>query len=95
MYNLLRMLYCSAFMTREEVVVSRVTRKGQVTIPAEFRKAHQIREGSKVIFSSRKTGELTLASIPDLEDLAGVDSERINYREMVKKLDRMRENDRF
>lgn len=82
-------------MTTEEVI-STVTRKGQVTIPAEFRKAHHIKEGSKVVFSSKKkTGELTLLSLQKLEDLAGVDSGRISYKEAVKKLDRMRENDRY
>lgn len=76
-------------------MTSRVTRKGQVTIPAEFRKAHHIREGNKVIFSSKKTGELTLTPLPNLEDLAGVDSGKTRYKDAVKKLDRMRENDRY
>ena len=81
-------------MTTQEAI-STVTRKGQVTIPAEFRKAYHIKEGSKVIFSSKKNGELTLVSVQNLEDLAGVDSGRISYKEAVKKLDRMRENDRY
>ena len=76
-------------------ISSRVTRKGQVTIPAEFRKAHGIREGSRVIFSSKGSGELSLKATPNLEDLAGVDSGKISYKEAIKKLDRMRENDRY
>ena len=76
-------------------VTSTVIREDQVTIPAEFRRTHHIREGSKVIFSSKKTGELTLKSVPNLEDLAGVDSGRMSYKDAVKKLDRVRENDRY
>jgi AbrB family looped-hinge helix DNA binding protein len=76
-------------MTTEETV-STVTRKGQVTIPAEFRKSHNIRKGSKVIFLSRKSGELTLTPVANLEDMAGVDSRRTSYKKAVKKLDRMR-----
>jgi AbrB family looped-hinge helix DNA binding protein len=83
-------------MTTEEVI-STVTHKGQVTIPAEFRKAHNIKEGSNVAFFKQEKDwcELTLVSLQKLEDLAGVDSGRISYKEAVKKLDRMRENDRY
>lgn len=80
-------------VTRE--VTSRVTRKGQVTIPAEFRRAHKIKEGSKVIFLSKKKGELTLRPVPNLEDLAGADCKKISYKEAVARIDRMRENDRY
>ena len=76
-------------------IVSRVTRKGQVTIPAEFRKSYHIREGSKVIFRAKRRGELTLVPSPNLEDMAGIDGGRISYKRAVKKLDRMRENDRY
>ena len=82
-------------MASEEVIVSRVTRKGQVTIPAEFRRSHNIKEGGKVVFSSKKKGELMLTSFTSLADLAGVDSKKISYKEAVKRLDRMRENDRY
>lgn len=66
-----------------------------MTIPVEFRKSHNIRQGSKVVFSSKKSGELILTSKPNLEDMAGVDSGRISYRKAVESLDRMRENDRY
>jgi AbrB family looped-hinge helix DNA binding protein len=90
------MLYHVAMANQEvEHIISTVTRKGQVTIPAEFRRIHKIKQGSKVIFSSRRTGELTLTSVSNLEDLAGVDSKKISYKQAVKKLDRMRENDRY
>ena len=41
--------------------VSRVTTKGQVTIPYEFRKRHGIKEGDKVVFIE-KDGLLFLGS---------------------------------
>jgi len=86
---------CTDAIVQTEQVTSKVTRKGQVTIPAEFRKTHNIRKGSKVIFVSRKSGELTLTPVANLEDMAGVDSGRTSYKNAVKKLDRMRENDRY
>ncbi|MDG6906261.1 MAG: hypothetical protein JRN20_10805 [Nitrososphaerota archaeon] len=64
-------------------------------MPAEFRKAHHTREGGRVVFSSAKDGELILTAVPNLQDLAGADSEMISYEEAVKRLDRMRENDRY
>jgi AbrB family looped-hinge helix DNA binding protein len=69
--------------TKRKTLLSRVTRKGQVTIPAEFRRSHHITEGSTVVFSIKKTGELTLTSMPNLEDLAGVDSKSATYQESV------------
>jgi len=81
-------------MSNLKEVTSRVTRKGQVTIPADFRKAHGIREGSRVSFRTKKNGELALVSIPNLEDLAGADAGSVSYEDAVKRLDRMRENDR-
>lgn len=77
-----------------KVSISTVTSKGQVTAPAEFRKAHSIRKGSKIVFSSKGSDELTLAVVASLEDLAGVDSKRLSYKEASKNLDRLRENDR-
>ena len=80
---------------KTKAVTCRVTRKGQVTIPVEFRKVHHIREGGKVVFSSAKDGGLVLTAVPNLEDLAGADSGIISYRDAVKRLDRLRENDRY
>jgi antitoxin PrlF len=77
-----------------EQVIVRVTRKGQVTIPAEFRKTHQIFEGSRVSFREQK-GELILEPIPSIEDLAGIDAGKISYKEATKKLDGIRGNDRY
>jgi AbrB family looped-hinge helix DNA binding protein len=77
-----------------EQIITRVTRKGQVTIPAEFRKQHGISEGSRVSFRESKAG-LILEPVPNIEDLAGVDSQKISYKQAAKKLDETRANDRY
>ena len=76
------------------VVLAKVTRKGQVTIPADFRKEHNIKEGGKIAFQSGKKG-LVLVPVPSLEELVGVDSQRIKYGQAVKWLDKTRSEDRY
>lgn len=77
-----------------KTVIAKVTRKGQVTIPAEFRKQHGISEGSRVSFRESK-GELILESIPNIAELAGVDSRIITTKEAIRRLDETRANDRY
>jgi len=77
-----------------KTVVVKVTRKGQVTIPAEFRKQHGISEGGKVSFRESSMG-LILEPLPDITDLAGVDSKVITTKDAIKKLDETRSNDRY
>ncbi len=67
-----------------------VTRKGQVTIPAELRKKYGIREGMRMQVLDEPTG-LTLRPIPRMEDLAGVDAGKYSVSEMKAKLDRLRQ----
>ncbi len=67
-----------------------VTRKGQVTIPAELRKKYGIRVGMKVEVLDAPAG-LMLRPIPRMEDLAGVDAGKYTYAEMVQKLDKLRQ----
>lgn len=67
-----------------------VTRKGQVTIPAELRKKYGIREGTKMQVLDAPTG-LTLRPIPRMEDLAGVDAGKYSLSEMNEKLDKLRQ----
>ncbi len=67
-----------------------VTRKGQVTIPAELRKKYGIREGMKIQVLDEPTG-LTLRPIPRMEDLAGVDAEKYSVSEMKENLDWLRQ----
>ncbi len=66
-----------------------VTRKGQVTIPVEFRKKYGIREGMKVQVTDAQTGVL-LRPVPDMNDWAGADKGKYTYREMTERLDRLR-----
>jgi len=75
-------------------VIAKVTRKGQVTIPAEFRRRHGISEGGRVSFRENKA-RLILEPIPNIADLAGVDSQIITTKEAIKKLDESRANDRY
>ncbi len=49
---------------------SRVTKKGQATIPAVFRRKFGIEEGDKVVFQEMEEG-LILKPAADLEDSAG------------------------
>jgi AbrB family looped-hinge helix DNA binding protein len=69
--------------------VSKVTRKGQVTIPASLRERYRIAEGSYV----RIRGEdqrLVLEPVPDLLDLVGVDAGKYDPAELKRKLDESR-----
>ncbi|MGI0081330.1 MAG: AbrB/MazE/SpoVT family DNA-binding domain-containing protein [Nitrososphaerales archaeon] len=77
-----------------EVLIGKVMRKGQVTIPAQFRKAHRIEEGSRVEFRNSDQG-LLLKPLPSLEDLAGVDLDKVTYNKAVKTLNKMRSEDRY
>ncbi len=72
----------------------KVARKGQVTIPIEQRRKYGIREGMNLLVSENPKGIL-LTPIPPLEDLAGVDSNRITVEEMKRRLDKMRSEDRY
>ena len=54
-----------------------VTRKGQVTIPAELRKKYGIREGMKVDITDAPSG-LLLKPIPHMNDWAGADAGKIH-----------------
>ena len=66
-----------------------MTRKGQITIPAELRRKHGIREGTRMGVLDSERG-LILRPIPRMEDLAGADAGKYSYEEMVEKLDRLR-----
>ena len=77
-----------------KTVIAKVTRKGQVTIPAEFRKQHGISEGGRVSFKQSKAG-LILEPVTDVANLAGIDSGTISTKEAIKKLEESRANDRY
>ena len=71
-----------------------VTRKGQVTIPVSKRKKYGIREGMHVLMSDSSEG-IMIKPITPIEDLAGVDANKISLEQMRKKLDDLRTQDRY
>jgi AbrB family looped-hinge helix DNA binding protein len=68
----------------------KVTRKGQVTIPAPLRKKYNIREGMRIGVADTPS-VLVLKPIPDMNDWAGADAGKYTYEEMTRKLDRLRD----
>lgn len=74
--------------------IVKVTRKGQITIPANCRKKYKIREGLRVAFKD-EGGKLIIEPITPIEELAGVDAGKIRITAAKKMLDRMRAEDRF
>ena len=72
----------------------KVTRKGQVTIPAAYRKKLHIREGTRLIVSQDQDS-IIMKPVPDIEDLAGIHSGKVTLKAMRRVLDRMRSEDRY
>ncbi len=64
---------------------SRVTRKGQATIPSVFRKKLGIEEGDRVVFEEAEEG-LILKPAADVEDSAGAMSSFGDAGEVLGKL---------
>ena len=71
----------------------KVARKGQVTIPIEQRWKYGIKEGVKILLRDDPEGIL-LTPVTRVTDLAGIDAGKISIKEMKKRLDRMRSEDR-
>ena len=78
-------------MSDETVVV---TRKGQVTIPAGYRRKYRIYKGTKLSISESQAG-IVLKPITPIEDLAGIDAGKVSIEQMKRKLDEMRSQDRI
>ncbi len=68
----------------------KVTRKGQTTIPVQFREKLGIREGDQLIVEATENGML-FRLVPRLEELAGVDSDYGTPEEIKKAIDKLRE----
>lgn len=49
---------------------SKITSKGQLTVPLEIRKKYRMKPGTKVLFEE-KDGEVLLKTLPDITDSAG------------------------
>lgn len=54
--------------------VVKVTRRGQTTIPKEFRRKYDIQEGDSLLVED-EDGKIVMRRIKRLEDLGGADSE--------------------
>ncbi len=64
---------------------SKITKKGQMTIPIKYRKKYNLREGVTVDF--KETGEgLLLKPIPDIADSAGALSSYAGSEEVLSGL---------
>jgi AbrB family looped-hinge helix DNA binding protein len=70
--------------------IVKVTRRGQTTIPAEFREKFGIKEGDNLIAVATEKGIL-FRPIPKLEDMAGIDAEYGTPEEIKKEIDKLRE----
>ena len=72
--------------------IVKVTRRGQTTIPIEFRKRHRIEEGSRLVVEDRGDA-IVLRPVARLEDLGGFLSKTTTLKRMLKILDESREDE--
>jgi len=70
----------------------KVTRRGQTTIPVEFRRRHHIEEGSKLILEDRGDA-MVLRPVTRLEDLGGFLSKSTTVERLLKILGDSREDE--
>src|SRR5204863_8276707 len=78
-------------MERHRKIV-KVTRRGQTTIPIEFRKRHRIEEGSRLVVEDRGDS-IVFRPVARLEDLGGSLSKTTTLERMLKILDESREDE--
>ncbi len=69
-----------------------ITRKAQVTIPAEVRRRLGLQEGMKVRIRER-AGKIVIEPLPSIFTLGGSGAGRVTPAEAKRMLDRMREED--
>jgi AbrB family looped-hinge helix DNA binding protein len=68
----------------------KVTRRGQTTIPKEFREKFGIKEGDELVVESTKEG-LLFRVVPKLEEMAGAYSKFGKVEEIKKEIEKQRE----
>ena len=73
---------------------SKVTKKGQVTIPSTMRKKYRIAEGATVAFEETSEG-LLIKSLPDIVDSAGKLSMYARADEVLKDVLKKRKDEAF
>jgi AbrB family looped-hinge helix DNA binding protein len=69
-----------------------VTRKSQVTIPADIRKKLGLQEGMRVTIWE-EGGKVVMKPLPSILSMAGSGSGKASPGEMKKMLDKLREED--
>jgi len=72
--------------------VVKVTRRGQTTIPVEFRKRHNIKEGSRLLLEDRGEAML-IRPVPQLEDMGGYLAKTTTLACLLKTLQESREDE--
>ncbi|MBI2938285.1 MAG: AbrB/MazE/SpoVT family DNA-binding domain-containing protein [Thaumarchaeota archaeon] len=73
---------------------SKVTKKGQVTIPSTMRKKYRIAKGATVAFEETSEG-LLIKSLPDIVDSAGKLSMYARADEVLKDVLKKRKDEAF
>ncbi len=71
---------------------SRITKKGQMTIPIKYREKYNLREGATVAFTETDEG-LLLKPIPDITESAGALSGYADLKEVLSDLMKSRKED--
>ena len=72
--------------------VVKVTRRGQTTIPLEFRKRYNIDEGSRVVFEARED-DMVVRPLASLEDLGGFLARDTNLKRVLEIIEESREEE--
>jgi AbrB family looped-hinge helix DNA binding protein len=75
---------------RHVTTIVKVTRRGQTTIPVEFREKFGIKEGDELLVEATEKG-LLFKPIRKLEDCAGIYAKYGNVEEIKKEIDKLRE----
>ncbi len=66
---------------------SKITTKGQVTIPLEFRKLLGVRPGDKIAFDVNENGKVLIRKIDSRVSLAGILSHQISKKASDEEID--------
>lgn len=69
--------------------VVKVTRRGQTTIPEEFRRKYDIQEGDSLLVED-ENGRIIIRTIKRLEDLGGADSEFGTPKQLKAEVEKLR-----
>lgn len=69
---------------------SKITKKGQMTIPVEYRRKYNLKEGVLISFEETENG-LVIKPVPDITDSAGALSKYADPKELLLDLIKVRE----